>query len=426
MAPAAPGATATIPPQCAGLLASDWVGILPKDFSFSDGPVSLVSDSAAAAGYAAEVPANAGWNADYYVPASQAGTWHCYASMKCSSIDNSGTACDVGIVNNNTVTWNWDAANLPGAANGQYQIYDLGIQELTNVDEFFVAAGTTYDTMVYVDRYYLVDLAQPNSVSNLLGLPDNRDIQLASPLVATTPPGAFSDGSMYIEDANRTAGVRCLFNSGVQKPKLWDNVTFIGAMATDSAGQRYVNVYSMTGDSAGASIGALGTGVESINYGQPSMSGLLVKAWGEVTYVDSSGTFFYIDDGSGVVDSSGVAKGLRVTTAETAPALGAYVALTGIATMSLVPAGSSTAVVPNLRIPNPGATILINSGAAYCASTSVTLTLDAMDTSNQVYEMRFSNDDSTWSSWTAYSTTSSWTLASGDGTKRACGAARSA
>ncbi|HEY5541121.1 MAG TPA: hypothetical protein VIL41_06690, partial [Coriobacteriia bacterium] len=34
-----------------------------------------------------------------------------------------------------------------------------------------------------------------------------------------------------------------------------------------------------------------------------------------------------------------------------------------------------------------------------------------------VSQMRFSNDGSTWSSWQAYSTTASWTLTSGDGTK---------
>ncbi len=189
-------------------------------------------------------------------------------------------------------------------------------------------------------------------------------------------------------------------------------------MATDSASQRYVKVYSVTADTPGQSIGALGTSVASINYGQPTMSGLLVRAWGNVTYVDSSGAFFYIDDGSGVIDSSGVAKGLRVMTGAMIPNLGEYAEFTGIASVSLVPAGSSTVVVPSLRI--PAASILsIDSGDPYCGSTGVALTITAMDmdTASDVYEMRFSNDDSTWSSWSAYSTMAPWMLTSGDGTK---------
>ncbi len=99
---------------------------------------------------------NGGLTADYYVPASQAGTWHCYASIKCVSIYSSGAACDVGLDFGGTNTWTWDGFYLPGAANGQYQIYDLGVWQVTDLDEFFVAAGTTYGTTVYVDRYFMV------------------------------------------------------------------------------------------------------------------------------------------------------------------------------------------------------------------------------------------------------------------------------
>ncbi len=65
----------------------------------------------------------------------------------------------------------------------------------------------------------------------------------------------------------------------------------------------------------------------------------------------------------------------------------------------------------------PSGSILINGGASYTNSTSVNLTLSASDGGSGVYQMRFSNDNSTWSSWEAYSTSKSWTLASGDGTK---------
>jgi hypothetical protein len=65
----------------------------------------------------------------------------------------------------------------------------------------------------------------------------------------------------------------------------------------------------------------------------------------------------------------------------------------------------------------PSGTIVINGGAAYTNSTSVTLGLSATDSGSGVYQMRFSNDNASWSTWEAYSTSKVWTLTGGDGTK---------
>jgi len=66
----------------------------------------------------------------------------------------------------------------------------------------------------------------------------------------------------------------------------------------------------------------------------------------------------------------------------------------------------------------PTGSISINSGATYTTSTSVTLTLSATDGSGSgVGYMCFSNDGSSWSSWYSFSTSQSWNLMSGDGTK---------
>jgi hypothetical protein len=64
----------------------------------------------------------------------------------------------------------------------------------------------------------------------------------------------------------------------------------------------------------------------------------------------------------------------------------------------------------------PTGSIAINDNAPYTNSTSVTLTLSASD-ANGVSQMCFSNDNVTWTSWETYSTSKSWTLPSGDGTK---------
>ncbi len=55
----------------------------------------------------------------------------------------------------------------------------------------------------------------------------------------------------------------------------------------------------------------------------------------------------------------------------------------------------------------------INSGAAYTNSLNVTLSLSA----EGARQMRFSNNQSTWSSWVSYATTAAWSLTEGEGTK---------
>jgi len=59
----------------------------------------------------------------------------------------------------------------------------------------------------------------------------------------------------------------------------------------------------------------------------------------------------------------------------------------------------------------PTGTVVINSGASYTGSTSVTLTLSATDASSTVTQMCISNT-TTCTSWIAYATSKTWTLAS--------------
>jgi hypothetical protein len=66
----------------------------------------------------------------------------------------------------------------------------------------------------------------------------------------------------------------------------------------------------------------------------------------------------------------------------------------------------------------PPGSIVINNGAIYTNSTSVTLSLNATDIVSGIYRVRFSNDG-VWDteSWESFSPTKSWTLTSGEGTK---------
>lgn len=83
-------------------------------------------------------------------------------------------------------------------------------------------------------------------------------------------------------------------------------------------------------------------------------------------------------------------------------------------TAGLISAYSDTII---LDTSPPTGSILIAEDLTYTNSTSVTLTLTADDTTSGVAQMRFSNDNVTWTDWEAYSTSKAWTLTPDDGTK---------
>ena len=68
----------------------------------------------------------------------------------------------------------------------------------------------------------------------------------------------------------------------------------------------------------------------------------------------------------------------------------------------------------------PTGSILINNGAAYSNSTSITLSLTANDSVSVVAEMRFSNDNISWTSWEMYDASRAWSLTLSDGAKMVC------
>lgn len=65
----------------------------------------------------------------------------------------------------------------------------------------------------------------------------------------------------------------------------------------------------------------------------------------------------------------------------------------------------------------PTGSAAIAQGANCTNSTSATLTLSADDATSGISQMRFSNDNITWTPWEPYSTSKTWALTTGDGTK---------
>ena len=67
----------------------------------------------------------------------------------------------------------------------------------------------------------------------------------------------------------------------------------------------------------------------------------------------------------------------------------------------------------------PTGSILINNGAVMTTNRSVALVLTGHDAGSGLSQMRFSNNNASWSSWEAYTTNKAWTLTTGDGNKAA-------
>ncbi len=131
------------------------------------------------------------------------------------------------------------------------------------------------------------------------------------------------------------------------------------------------------------------------------------------------------DDGSGVADMRFSADGATWTAWET---------YTGSAPWTLADAdgqqtvyaqyrdaaGNESDVVSDdigLDRAGPAGSLTIAGGADWTTTLDVTLTPGATDPLSGVFEMRFSDDGATWSSWQGYSTTAPWTLAAQDGTR---------
>ncbi|MHA2185738.1 MAG: hypothetical protein ACXAAI_12135, partial [Promethearchaeota archaeon] len=66
---------------------------------------------------------------------------------------------------------------------------------------------------------------------------------------------------------------------------------------------------------------------------------------------------------------------------------------------------------------DPMGLILINGGDIWTNSTSVTLSLNYDDATSGVYQVRYSNDGSSWSTWEGPNGTKSWVLSMGEGLK---------
>jgi len=206
-----------------------------------------------------------------------------------------------------------------------------------------VSAGQTTTVNFY--------LAQLTPISSAKALADGTNVFVTGIVTAQFPVGQPSN-EFYIQNSSRSAGIRVISSSPVS---LSDEVQVEGSMAT-SGGERVVNgtavIVLRSGITApkplamnnrkvgGGAYGRQGAVLNNSITNEYSTGlnniGLLVRSWGRVQYVEPGGTYFYMDDGSGLKDGSGNC-GIRVAIAGLpAPSTGSFVLVTGVSGTTVI------------------------------------------------------------------------------------------
>ncbi|MHB9035535.1 MAG: carboxypeptidase regulatory-like domain-containing protein [Armatimonadota bacterium] len=227
------------------------------------------------------------------------------------------------------------------AAGGDYRLQAISQAINTGSNVGLSYLGSAPDRGAFEFDPTAVDVG---SISDIKSAANGQRVRLTSAMAVTVPSTAFADGSIYIEDPDRSSGVLVLGALGLSAG---DRITLTGTVGTNANGEKYLQVISIDNVTSGSSLGPLGMN----NKSEPAalVTGLLVKIWGKVTSVQGS-SYCYVDDGSNIDDGTGHV-GVRVildalaAPLSTLPAADDRIAVTGVA--GLVADGAS---VPAIRI----------------------------------------------------------------------------
>ena len=172
---------------------------------------------------------------------------------------------------------------------------------------------------------------------------------------------------LYVTEVGNYAGIRVIY-TGTATPDKGMTVDVIGTVNTGADGEREI-----LAEDSGVTIPAQPEGSNAKPYGMTNRSlaagaqdgtgavvpglrtdGLLVKAWGQVTSVDASNAFLYIDDGSALHDGSGN-TGVKVSwpfSTITPPSVGWEVSVVGDSGIDTV-AGHQVRILRPRSLSNP-------------------------------------------------------------------------
>lgn len=196
----------------------------------------------------------------------------------------------------------------------------------------------TASAMVFTDNPIA---ASPNDLGKSLS--DGSRVSFQSLVVTASFPAL---GFIYLEKQDKCTGIRVNTTKAFSEGQL---VGVNGTIQTDpSNSERYVAADANSPSLSGGTLAvhsnqtsnrALGGGKFGLQLGITGANGLnnfglLVKTWGKVTQIDPGGTYFYVDDGSGVSDGTttdgATNVGIRVSFGGKPCSKGQFVAVTGI------------------------------------------------------------------------------------------------
>lgn len=200
-------------------------------------------------------------------------------------------------------------------------VYNRGLSDIER------ANVESYLNMRYVPQ-------AKTTVPSVKSLANGSLVSITAAKTATAASTVFSDGSYYIEEPDRSSGMKVMGTSGLPAVAEGDQITLTGSLGTDANGEKTLYLSRIDSKASGTALGALGMANKSV-----SGTGILVRAWGQVTQKTS--TYMIINDGS--------TTGLRVELGGTvlpitaSPNIGDYVGVTGNA-------GLATGGIPTIRL----------------------------------------------------------------------------
>lgn len=168
--------------------------------------------------------------------------------------------------------------------------------------------------------------------------PDGTLVAIPNVVVTKSGPDSF-----WVQEQDRSAGIRVVSNANPPANTL---VTISGTMGT-SGPEKVLNATSVT---TGAPFTPVPLGVTGKNVAGSKVTngtglpndGLLVTIWGKVTGVDFFDNFFFVDDGSGVVNETPAGfifskvPGIKIAGVFGLPSDGDYLKVTGIVRLQTI------------------------------------------------------------------------------------------
>jgi len=308
------------------------------------------------------------------------------------TLDGSGSSDP----NGDAFSCSWDIPGVNPAVSGCIVTVTipLGSRTVTlTVTDAFGASDT--DTV----QITVVDTTPP-----MLSVPANMTVEATSPsgAVVNYPPATASDA------VDPAPLVSCAPPSGTTFPMGPTQVTCTATDFSGNSSQASFNV-TVVGDTAPP------TGTITINAGAPATNSRNVTL--ALTCVDAGSgcsQMQFSNTGTGgwsALEAYATSKAWTLTSGNGTKTV--YVRYRDVAGNLSTPLSDQIILDTGL----PTGSVVINSGAAFTNTTSVTLTLSCTDSGSGCSQMQFSNDGSSWTALETYATTKAWTLTPGDGAK---------